>query len=259
MNAIDIICLVIILLFTLLGLWHGLLRGIFRLLAWAAAIAGAYFANSLLSEKVAEFLETSDFSATLVCICIGFLVPFLGFLFISHIINKSISGTAAGKADRILGGVFGAIKAILICFVILTILHILPFGGVLHEKRDNALAYSTYKCALKLFGYSTEPVDLVGVAERKASEFTKSLTDRAAEKANEVAKEATEKASEAAKDAIKEATDKAAESAKEAAKDVIEKAAETASEKASAAAKTVKDAAETAKNAAKTATEDIAK
>ena len=259
MNAIDIICLVIILLFTLLGLWHGLLRGIFRLLAWAAAIAGAYFANSLLSEKVAEFLETSDFSATLVCICIGFLVPFLGFLFISHIINKSISGTAAGKADRILGGVFGAIKAILICFVILTILHILPFGGVLHEKRDNALAYSTYKCALKLFGYSTEPVDLVGVAERKASEFTKSLTDRAAEKANEVAKEATEKASEAAKDAMKEATDKAAESAKEAAKDVIEKAAETASEKASAAAKTVKDAAETAKNAAKTATEDIAK
>lgn len=241
MNAIDIICLVIILLFTLLGLWHGLLRGIFRLLAWAAAIAGAYFANSLLSEKVAEFLETSDFSATLVCICIGFLVPFLGFLFISHVINKSISGTVAGKADRILGGVFGAIKAILICFVILTILHILPFGGVLHEKRDNALAYSTYKCALKLFGYSTEPVDLVGVAERKASEFTKSLTDRAAEKANEVAKEATEKATEAAKDAIKEATDKAAESAKEAAKDAIEKAAETASEKASAAAKTVKE------------------
>ena len=169
------------------------------------------------------------------------MVPFLGFLFISHVINKSISGTAAGKADRILGGVFGAIKAILICFVILTILHILPFGGVLHEKRDNALAYSTYKCALKLFGYSTEPVDLVGVAERKASEFTKSLTDRAAEKANEVAKEATEKATEAAKDAIKEATDKAAESAKEAAKDAIEKAAETASEKASTAAKTVKD------------------
>jgi membrane protein required for colicin V production len=259
MNAIDIICLVIILLFTLLGLWHGLLRGIFRLLAWAAAIAGAYFANSFLSEYVAEFLETNSFSATLVCICIGFLVPFLGFLFISHVINKSISGTAAGKADRILGGFFGAIKAILICFVLLTILHILPFGGVLHEKRDNALAYSTYKCALKLFGYSTEPVDLVGVAERKASEFTKSLTDRAAEKANEVAKEATEKATEAAKDAIKEATDKAAESAKDAAKDVIEKAAETASEKASAAAKTAKDAAETAKDAAKTATEDIAK
>ena len=241
MNAIDIICLVIILLFTLLGLWHGLLRGIFRLLAWAAAIAGAYFANSFLSEYVAEFLETNSFSATLVCICIGFLVPFLGFLFISHVINKSISGTAAGKADRILGGFFGAIKAILICFVLLTILHILPFGGVLHEKRDNALAYSTYKCALKLFGYSTEPIDLVVVAERKASELTKTLTDRAAEKANEVAKEATEKATEAAKDAIKEATDKAAESAKDAAKDVIEKAAETASEKASAAAKTVKD------------------
>lgn len=248
MNAIDIICLVIILLFTLLGLWHGLLRGIFRLLAWAAAIAGAYFANSFLSEYVAEFLETNSFSATLVCICIGFLVPFLGFLFISHVINKSISGTAAGKADRILGGVFGAIKAILICFVILTILHILPFGGVIHEKRDNALAYSTYKCALKLFGYSTEPIDLVGVAERKASELTKTLTDRAAEKATE-----------AAKDAIKEATDKAAESAKNAAKGALDKATEKASDISDKATETAKDAAETAKDAAKTATEDIAK
>ena len=197
MNIIDIVCLVIIFLFTLLGLWHGLLRGIFRLIAWATAIAGAYFANSLFSESISETLDVSGFSATLVCFCIGFLIPFLFFLFIGHLINKSISGTVAGRADRILGGVFGAVKALLICFVILTILHILPFGGVIHEKRDNALAYSTYRCALELLGYSSEPVDLVGVAERKASEFTKSLTDKAAEKASEVAKDAVDKASDA--------------------------------------------------------------
>jgi len=52
MNTIDIVCLVIILFFTLIGIWHGFLRGIFRLLAWAAAIAGAYFANSLFSETI---------------------------------------------------------------------------------------------------------------------------------------------------------------------------------------------------------------
>ena len=242
MNTIDIVCLIIILLFTLLGLWHGLLRSIFRLLAWAAAIAGAYFANSLFSETISKTLETSDFSTTLVCICIGFLIPFLTLLFIGHIINRSISGTVAGKADRILGGVFGAIKAILICFVILTILHILPFGGVVQEKRDNALAYSTYKCVLKLFGYSTEPFDLVGFAERKASEYTKTLTDKASEKANEIAKDAAEKASEAAKDAIKEATDKAAESAKEATKEAIEKATEKVSDNVNAAEKKAESA-----------------
>lgn len=248
MNTIDIICLVLILLFTLLGLWHGFLRGIFRLIAWAAAIAGAYFANNLLSETIADALETSPFSTTLVCICLGFLVPFLVFLFIGHLLNKSISGTVAGKADRILGGVFGAIKALLICFVILTILHILPFGGVVHEQRENALSYSSYKCVLKLMGYSTEPLDLVGVAERKASEFTKSLTDKASEKANEVAKEAADKATEVAKEAVQEATDKATEAAKEAtdkaietAKESTKEAIEKATDKASAATQSIQD------------------
>ena len=48
MNAIDIVCLVIILFLMLLGLWQGFFRGIFRLIAWAAGIAGAYFASDLL-------------------------------------------------------------------------------------------------------------------------------------------------------------------------------------------------------------------
>ena len=74
MNAIDIVCLVIILLLMLLGLWHGFFRGIFRLMAWAAGIAGAYFACGLLANFISGLLQTSAFSTKLVCMCIGFLV-----------------------------------------------------------------------------------------------------------------------------------------------------------------------------------------
>lgn len=225
MNSIDIVCLVIILFFTLIGVWHGFLRGIFRLLAWAAAIAGAYFANSLLSETIAEALETSTFSTTLVCICIGFLIPFLALLFIGHIVNKAITGTVAGKADRILGGVFGVIKALLICFVILTIFHIFPFGGVVKETRDDAVAYSAYKGALETMGYSSEPLDLVGVAERKASEFTKNMANKATEKATEIAKEKVN-------EAIQEASEKAADAAKESVQKAVDDAVDKISDKA---------------------------
>lgn len=218
MNAIDIVCLVIILFLMLLGLWYGFFRGLFRLIAWAAGIVGAYFACDLLSDFVSNTLQASAFSTKLVCMCIGFLVPFLLFLFVGRFLQHITENTTVGKADRILGGIFGVIKALLICFVLLTILHLFPFGGIIPDTRDSAFAYDAYKATLELMGYSSKPVNLLDVAEKKANEITKSITDKAAEKASEAAKEAANKASEAAK----EATDKATEAAKESVKDAVD-------------------------------------
>ena len=218
MNAIDIVCLVIILFLMLLGLWHGFFRGIFRLIAWAAGIAGSYFACGLLADFISRTLQASAFSTKLVCMCIGFLVPFLLFLFIGHFLQHITAGTTVGKADRILGGIFGVIKALLICFVLLTILHLFPFGGIIPETRDNAFAYAAYKASIEMMGYSSEPVNLLDVAEKKASEVVKNATDKAAEKASEVAKDAADKAVDAAKDAAENAAKNAAEKVEEASK-----------------------------------------
>jgi len=230
MNAIDIVCLVIILFLMLLGLWHGFFRGIFRLIAWAAGIAGSYFACGLLADFISRTLQASAFSTKLVCMCIGFLVPFLLFLFIGHFLQHITAGTTVGKADRILGGIFGVIKALLICFVLLTILHLFPFGGIIPETRDNAFAYAAYKASIEMMGYSSEPVNLLDVAEKKASEVVKNATDKAAEKASEVAKDAADKAVDAAKDAAKEAADKAVDAAKDAAENAAKNAAEKVEE-----------------------------
>ena len=156
-------------------------------------------------------------------------------------VNKAITGTVAGKADRILGGLFGVLKALLICFVLLTILHILPFGGVVEETRNDAVSYASYKGCLEAMGYSSEPVDLVGVAERKASEFTKNMADKATEKAtdigNETANKIKEKAAEIAQDSAANVTERATEAAKEIVKDAADKAADIAKDAAKDAAK----------------------
>lgn len=230
MNTIDIVCLVVILFFVLLGLWRGFLQGIFRLLAWAGAIAGAYFANGFLNETLTDF-GFSHFSSMIVCLCIGFLVPFLGLTFIGHLLNKAIEKTVVSKVDRILGGISGAIKACLICFVILSVFHVMPFGGTILETRDTAVSYNMYQFALESLGYSSEPIDLVDVAEKKASEYTQNIADKASEKASEVAKDVADKATEKATEAAKEAATKAAESAKNAAKEAMDKAADKAAEK----------------------------
>ena len=146
------------------------------------------------------------------------MVPFLFFLFVGHFLQHITEGTTVGKADRILGGIFGVIKALLICFVLLTILHLFPFGGIIPETRDNAFAYDAYKATLELMGYSSEPVDLLEVAEKKASEVVKNATDKAAEKAAEAAKDAAdkavEKATEAAKETVKGAVSNAVDTLK---------------------------------------------
>jgi membrane protein required for colicin V production len=111
---------------------------------------------------------------------------------------------------------------LLICFVLLSILHLLPFGGIIPETRDNAFAYDAYKGTLELMGYSSEPVDLLDVAEKKASEIVNNAADKAAEKAAEAAKEASDKVVDAAKDAAKDAADKAVDAAKGAVSNAVD-------------------------------------
>ena len=224
MTWIDIVCLVCIVLFALLGLWKGLLKSIFRLCAWAAGIFGAYISQNLLADTIATNLELSGFTVKLVCICIGFLVPFLAFIFIGRIANKAVSGTAVSKVNRSLGALLGAIKGYIICFVFLSILHILPVTGGLKDVRNGSASDSVYKFNLEAMGFSSEEIDLVGVAEKKATEFSKELTDKAVEKAKESATQAAEAVKDSIAEAATAAAAAAADSAKSKAKKVKKKA-----------------------------------
>lgn len=210
---IDIVCLVCVAIFTLIGIWRGILRSIFKFLAWAGALVGAYLAQSLLAETIATNLELSGFTVKLVCICIGFLIPFLAFSFVGHVVHKAISDTAVNGVNRAFGALLGLLKAVLICFVFLSILHILPVSGGLKDARNESVSYALYKGSLEMMGFSSEEIDLVGVAEKKAEELSKEITDKAVEKAKDAAaqaaEEAKEKAAESAKQAIEGAKEKA--------------------------------------------------
>lgn len=225
MTWIDIVCLVCIVLFALLGLWKGLLKSIFRLCAWAGGIFGAYVAQGLLAETIATNLELSGFTVRLVCICLGFIVPFLLFIFMGRMANKAVSGTAVSKANRTLGAILGALKGYIICFVFLSILHILPVTGGLKDVRDGSSSYSVYKFNLEAMGFSSEEIDLADLAEKKATELSKEITDKAVEKAKEEAeavKDSITQAAIATADSIKEASKKAAKKARKKAKRVID-------------------------------------
>lgn len=237
MNWINIVCIVCILILTLIGVWRGFLKDLFRLIAWAAALAGAYFANDLLAETISSNLEISGFTVTLVCICLGFLIPFISLFMIGHFVQKAVADTPVGKVNRIFGGILGACKGWVVCFIFLTILHILPVTGGLRETRNDAFIYSFYKFNLELLGFSSEEPDLIGIAEKKATELSKEITDKAVEKVKESSAQAAEQAKEAAVQAAKDAVTNAKDAAG-GAKDSLAKKVEA---KADSAASKVKE------------------
>ena len=121
--------------------------------------------------------------------------------------SKSIEKTSVGKVNRIFGGLFGAFQAWIICSIFLSILHVLPVTGNLQETRNASIAYSFYKFNLEILGFSSEEPDLIGMAEKKATELSKEITNKAVEKVKETTTQAAEQAKDAAVKAATEAKD----------------------------------------------------
>ena len=62
MNWIDIACAACLLVFSVIGLWRGLLSSVFKLCGWIAAIFGAYFAQDLLGDFFVRNFAFGDFA-----------------------------------------------------------------------------------------------------------------------------------------------------------------------------------------------------
>ena len=198
---IDIVCCVIIAIFALLGLWHGLLKSIFKLVAWVAGLLGAYFATDVIGNFIATNLEIDGLTVKIICVCVGFLVPFLLFSFIGHFLHNIVKDSAISGVNRLLGAGLGVVKALILCFLFLTIIHLIPASGGLRDARNSALSYSAYRWSLETMGISSEEVDIIDMAEKKATEMADSAVDAAKEAAEKEAEKAVENAKKAAKDA----------------------------------------------------------
>jgi len=144
---IDIIVFIFIAVFLILGIMQGF---IVSLLFWAAWIAGIISAW-LFSGTFGIILRTNiEGLSPIVAMCLGaflaFLLPFLTIRIAAKVVSFFIKKSAPlTLVNRVLGGVFGALKGIAVSAIILTIVHFLPARGSLKESRDNSISYSIYK------------------------------------------------------------------------------------------------------------------
>jgi len=123
MTGFDIAVVVVVLLSALLGLWRGVIREVFALAAWVAAIVCMF----LFGNRVAQMLPMLQLSAetawlrslagyALVFIGVFVLLSVIGFVF-----SKLIKAVGLSFVDRTLGMVFGVLRGVLIVVLLVLV------------------------------------------------------------------------------------------------------------------------------------------
>ena len=113
MTAFDIAVVVVITLSALIGVWRGVIREVFALAAWIAAVICMF----LLGDKLAKMLPFAQDTPwlrllaayALVFISVFVLLSVAGFLF-----SKVVSVIGLSFVDRALGMMFGVVRGVLI-------------------------------------------------------------------------------------------------------------------------------------------------
>ena len=117
MTWLDYALIAVVGISALVGIWRGLVREVFALAGWIAAIAAA-----MLFAGDAAGLIPSGFATPLVRTVIAFSVLFLVILMAVSIagllFTKAVRAVGLGLADRTLGGVFGFARGALILLVL---------------------------------------------------------------------------------------------------------------------------------------------
>jgi membrane protein required for colicin V production len=116
MNWLDIVFIVILVATLIIGIVKGLVRQVIGLAAviFGLVLAGLYYGGA--AEIIQKLVHDQLISNFLGFLVIFFCVLAMGAL-ISHLVSKAMKGPLA-FVNRFFGGVFGLLKAVLICGII---------------------------------------------------------------------------------------------------------------------------------------------
>ena len=149
MNIFDIIIAALLLFAFVRGIMKGLFAEIASLVAIVAGVYTAiHYAHHLEFYLVnSSAINWSDETNRIVAFAVTFLVVVILIIVIGKILTKIADITALGMLNKILGGLFGALKIALILSVIFTFFgrvnNTIPF--IKQETLDESLLYSPVK------------------------------------------------------------------------------------------------------------------
>lgn len=148
MNIVDIIIIVILIFAAVRGFITGLFSSVASLVAIIAGVFCAiHYSHYVEAEFQDSVLEWSSNTYKIASFAITFLVVILTVLFLGKLLTKLADISSLGLLNKILGGIFGALKWSLILSVIFLLFDkfnkTIPF--VEKETLEESILYSPVK------------------------------------------------------------------------------------------------------------------
>lgn len=129
LNWIDWLCLAVIAISLLLGLWRGLIYEVFALIGWIAAFLLAQHYAAVVQPVLAQIFALQNWGAA-AQYALAFVLIFVAVLLFSALLAyllKQLSAAVGLKpVDRFLGACFGLLRALLILLTLTALAHLTP-------------------------------------------------------------------------------------------------------------------------------------
>lgn len=145
LNILDIIFIIIIFLSIFLGILKGFIRELFSLVFLIIAAVLSFLYYSEIGEILVKYIKNKNISKFIGFVLIFVIVLIVGSL-VTFLLKKIFVLGPLKSIDKILGGVFGLIRGILISCVIVF--------GLIASKVDGKLCTNS-----KLFPFFKETID----------------------------------------------------------------------------------------------------
>lgn len=143
MNSLDLFLLIPITLGFIFGLFKGLIKELISLVAIIAGIYGAKLFAPFVSKILINKFDFSPATAHPTAYIILFIAIGIGLLMAANAIDKIFDSLSLGGLNKLLGGIFGALKYALIVSVLLNVFDALDsrFSIVKYQTKENSIAY----------------------------------------------------------------------------------------------------------------------
>lgn len=117
MTAFDYVVLAILGLSVLLSVWRGAVRELFALAAWIIAFFVAQFYGPDVAVLLPAAIENGS-----IRLLVGVVLVFIAVLIVAGLLalllSKLVRAVGLGLADRMLGGVFGLLRGMLVVLIL---------------------------------------------------------------------------------------------------------------------------------------------
>jgi membrane protein required for colicin V production len=177
MNYLDIIIAIILFLFGWKGLRKGLIIEVVTLLAFGVGIYGAMHFSDFTAAHLQDFMEIKPQYLNTIAFVLTFIILVVFVNLIGRLISKWLKSMNLGFFDKLGGFLFGILKGVLLCSVLLMVLNNFQLLGVVKSK---------VKEESKLYPYIEQTVPYVYRGFDLVKDYTKEvMPDEEAEEETE--------------------------------------------------------------------------